>query len=56
MSRFEEKRNARRIVVRNTLDKCTLERPRKSSEDHNVGLRVIGFHCRMLNLDQGRVS
>lgn len=58
MSRLEEKRNACRIVVRNPLCKCTPERPRKRSEDNNnVGLRVTGFHCRLLlNLDQGRVS
>lgn len=58
MSRLEEKRNACRIVVRNPLGKCTPERSRKRSEDdNNVGLRVIGFCCRMLlNLDQGLVS
>jgi hypothetical protein len=58
MSRLEEKRNACRIVVRNPLGKCTPERPRKGSEDNNnVGLKVIGFRCRMLlSLDQGRVS
>jgi hypothetical protein len=58
MYRLGEKRNACRIVVRNPLGKCTPERPRKRSEDNNnVGLRVIGFHCRMLlNLGQGLVS
>lgn len=57
MSRLEEKRNACKIVVRNPLGKCSPERPRKRSEDKNVGLRVIGFHCRMsLNIDQGLVS
>jgi hypothetical protein len=57
MSGLEEKRNACRIVVRNPLDKCTPERPRKRSEDNNnVGLRVIGYLRRMLfNLDQGLV-
>ena len=57
MSRLEEKRNACRIVVINSLGKCTPERPRKRSEGNsNVGLRVIGFHSRMLlNLDQGLV-